>query len=223
MEDVKGLETIVRYLFHPLVLIGLVLLIFFTIQKALIARSVIPPVGPRTGGRLAQTLLRHGSGVALVVILLGLGMAFYEGLLDARIQENVDALIGTVEVGRGREVDQPGRDVEDWKARAGKAVKALRKLADTENAPPDIDHALNLLAAGEHQAAEAAFQAIIQRGKPETKKRATVHRHLGGLPFVHDPDNALDANRRAAELESDNPARWNELGHLLTQLAWQAG
>jgi protein O-GlcNAc transferase len=218
MEEFKGFETIVPYLIHPLVLIGLVLLVFFGIHKALIARGVTPPVGPHTGGRLAQALLRQGAVIALLVILLGLVMAFYERLLETRIQENVDALLAPLQAKHRWEITEPGRGVEDWKVQIGKAVEALVELADTEDAPPGIDDALTLLAEGNTQAAEAVFQAITEQDRPNTHETAAAYRHLGALAFLHDPNKALDAYRRATELEPDNPAGWNELGHRLTRL-----
>jgi hypothetical protein len=56
MEKFTGFETNTSYLTHPLVLIGLALLVLFGLYKALSARGVVPPVGPRAGGRLTQAL-----------------------------------------------------------------------------------------------------------------------------------------------------------------------
>ena len=96
MEEFPGIDTHTSYLAHPLVLIGLALLVFFGLYKTLSARGVAPPVGPRAGGRVTQALLRHGIVIALLVILLGLGMAFYEHRQDAHIRENLDVLRGFV-------------------------------------------------------------------------------------------------------------------------------
>ncbi len=78
MEELSGFDKVAPYLTHPLALIGFVLLAVFSIHKALIQSGIIPPVGPRVGGRLLQSLLRYGFVIALVVIVLGFALQFYK-------------------------------------------------------------------------------------------------------------------------------------------------
>ena len=63
--------AIAPYLSNPLVLVGFVLLLFFGIHRTLIKSKIIPPVGPQTGGKIVQLLLRYGFILALVIVVLG--------------------------------------------------------------------------------------------------------------------------------------------------------
>jgi hypothetical protein len=56
---IRAFTGVAPYLTHPLELVGFVLLLFFGIHRALIKSGIIPPVGPRVGGRLVQSLLRY--------------------------------------------------------------------------------------------------------------------------------------------------------------------
>ncbi len=73
-----GFKVIVPYLTHPLVLIGYVLLLFFSIHRVLITSGIIPPLSQRGGSKVVQLLLRYGFVIALVAIVLGFGMRFVE-------------------------------------------------------------------------------------------------------------------------------------------------
>ncbi len=79
MQDAAGFAGIVPYLTNPLSLVGYVLFLFFGIHRALIKAKIIPPVGPTTGGKIVQSLLRYGFVIALVVIVLGFLLAALQG------------------------------------------------------------------------------------------------------------------------------------------------
>ena len=69
---------IAPYLTHPLVLVGFVLLLAFSIHQALIKSGIITPLSQRGGSKAVQMLLRYGFWLALVVIVLGVGLRFVE-------------------------------------------------------------------------------------------------------------------------------------------------
>ena len=102
------------------------------------------------------------------------------------------------------------------------SVTALAQQKDQADAPPGIKEALQQLAEGDTQKAEAIFQEIEQKkaaeGQAANKEAATAARHLGALAFLHDTQKALDAYRRATQLDPDNEQGWNQLGHLLQRV-----
>ncbi|MEN9373927.1 MAG: hypothetical protein RIR79_1479 [Pseudomonadota bacterium] len=51
----------------------------------------------------------------------------------------------------------------------------------------------------------------------EAKKEAAIQREIGAAAFANDTQKALEAYRRATELDPDNADGWNELGSLLLQ------
>ena len=67
---------IAPYLKHPLVVVGLVLLLFFGIHGELIESGIIPPLDQQAGNAVVQAILAYGFWIALAVIVLGFGLHY---------------------------------------------------------------------------------------------------------------------------------------------------
>lgn len=78
MNEIEHFSEITAYLSHPLVLIGFVLLLFFSTHRVLIKSKIIPPLQPKQGGKLLSSLLRYGFILALIVIILGFALEFFK-------------------------------------------------------------------------------------------------------------------------------------------------
>jgi tetratricopeptide (TPR) repeat protein len=102
------------------------------------------------------------------------------------------------------------------------AVRALADQQDQPDAPPGIADALTQLTHRNTEAAEAIFQEVLTRkaaeGRAANIEAAEAARHLGTLAFLHDTDRALQAYRRAVDLDPDNVEGWNRLGHILLRI-----
>ena len=102
------------------------------------------------------------------------------------------------------------------------AVTALTQQKDQPDPPPGVAEALRELAEGKTAAAKAIFQEVRSRkvaeGKTAHKEAAAASRHLGALAYLHDTQEALSAYRQAVDLDPDNAADWNRLGHLLLRV-----
>ena len=79
MPDAPGFAAVAPYLTNPLSLVGYVLFLFFGIHRGLIKAGILPPVTQRTGGKIVQLLLKCGFILALVVIVVGFGLAALQG------------------------------------------------------------------------------------------------------------------------------------------------
>lgn len=83
-----------------------------------------------------------------------------------------------------------------------------------------INAAMSALSKGETDKAKKLFsEAItIQKNHQEDSKIARTYRNLGALAFLDDTQQALQAYRRATELDPDNAQGWNNLGHILRRV-----
>lgn len=72
----QGFSEYARYLQHPLVLIGFVLLLFFGVHRALLKSGVLPRLTEQSGSKVVQVLLRYGFIIALAILLLGFSLEF---------------------------------------------------------------------------------------------------------------------------------------------------
>jgi hypothetical protein len=77
-------EKIAPYLSNPLVLVGFVLLLFFGVHRTLVRSGVLPPVSKTASRGIVRLLLHYGFAIALVVIVLGFGMAALRESLKAK-------------------------------------------------------------------------------------------------------------------------------------------
>ena len=136
---------------------------------------------------------------------------------------DIDAIISKLETTHKERFttleQQYQQQIEEWKQQAQNAVIALKNIRDQPDAPPGINEALAFLEKGNTMAAETIFQKLEERktaeGKAANEEAATAARHLGALAFLHDTQKALNAYRRATQLDPDNEQGWNQLGHLL--------
>jgi hypothetical protein len=78
MPELGGFAQLAPYLTHPLVLAGFGLLLFFALLRAVLRSKVMPTVSRSAGGRALLSLLRYGFVLALVVIVLGFALAFFQ-------------------------------------------------------------------------------------------------------------------------------------------------
>ena len=106
-----GFKEIAPYLTHPLVLVGFVALLFFGIHRTLIKAVIIPPLSQRGGSAVVNLLFRYGFQLALVVIVLGFGLRYFEMRAEASAGASGISSKGNVTVaagGRGTAALQTG-------------------------------------------------------------------------------------------------------------------
>jgi hypothetical protein len=79
-EDCKmRFEEVAPYLSNPLVLIGFVLSLMFSVHRALIKSGIIQPPDPATGGLIVFTILKYGLWVSLLIVVLGFATVAFGG------------------------------------------------------------------------------------------------------------------------------------------------
>jgi hypothetical protein len=81
-SELAAFGEMASHLANPLVLIGLALLLFFGVHRALIRSGILPPVDRRASGVIIQSLLRYGFWIAVLLIVLGIAYAGYKTHLE---------------------------------------------------------------------------------------------------------------------------------------------
>jgi len=120
---------------------------------------------------------------------------------------------------RGKDAQAREQGYQDSIRVLGEAVAAIPKQTTIPNSQVRIKEALEEAAQGNTRLAEAIFLEVEERkaaeGKVANKEAAEAARHRGALAFLHDTEKALQAYRRAVELDPENADGWKQLGHLL--------
>lgn len=98
------------------------------------------------------------------------------------------------------------------------AVTALSQGKNILGTEVQIEEAMSALTKGDTTKAENLFEQVTQKGEQEAKHTAQAYRNLGALAYLHDTQKALNAYRRATELDPDNGEGWTQLGHLLSRI-----
>jgi len=94
------------------------------------------------------------------------------------------------------------------------AVTAVAEEQKSDNESEEADAALDSLVAGKTGKAETLLQARIDSGDLSPKQKAKYYRHIGEFAYLHDTNKALNAYRRAIDLDpynSDGIARFGQL------------
>lgn len=230
MNAIAGFKEFVPYLTHPMVLVGYALLSVFGVHRALLKARIIPPLTPRTGGRVVQRLLRYGFVIALIVIILGFLLAFYQTHLQhdpdvLQRQAETTRLQALASVATGaycQHLENLGGDEAARRDAVHACAIAIEALARRAEVPsPTKEDALVRLQKGDAQGAKAIFEAVLERktaeGKTANRDAAEAARNLGALAYDNTPE-ALAAYRKAVGLDPDNADGWIQLGRLLDRV-----
>ena len=98
------------------------------------------------------------------------------------------------------------------------AITALTQGKGITATKSQIKAAIDALANGHTEKAKALFKQETQRVEIAAKQGAEAYRNLGALAFLDNTQEALQAYRRATQLDPDNADGWNRLGHLLRRV-----
>lgn len=85
-------ETIWPLLDHPLILVGFIVFLALSTYRALLAAGVIPPISQKAGGAAVQSFLRYVFYLAIVGMVLGFGIRYFELYLDRDIGQKPETL-----------------------------------------------------------------------------------------------------------------------------------
>ncbi len=216
MPDLAGFAKIAPYLTNPLVLAGFCLLLFFGLLRAVLKSRVMPTVSQSAGGKALLSLLRYGFATAVLVILLGFGLAFYQ---TQRTTVNADQIVRDFAAAKEAAATSQGKleaiarlkELQDSNAFRD-AVVAIVRESKAPEPPAGIDRAIELLRRGETGAAETALSEVLDRRLQDraaaktaeaqaTKEAAEAARNLGAIAYLSNTAKAIEAYRKATELD----------------------
>ncbi|MES9904733.1 MAG: tetratricopeptide repeat protein [Sedimenticola sp.] len=210
-------KNIAKYLSHPLVLVGFVVLLFFKTLHILIESGILPTIAQDDGFIILLDLLRYGFIIGLVTIIAGFGLQFFKIHRTTQPIVDIDSIVERY-ANSQRALGRKESELADVREQFREAVSELAKLQTDKTPPSGIDKALELIAKGETGAAEVIFQEITTRHEVSVKEASAAYRHLGAITYLSDTDKSLNAYRRATELDPNSAGAWNRLGHLFMRI-----
>lgn len=246
MEALLDFAKVAPYLTDPLVLAGFALLLFFGVHRTLIRSGTIPPLSARSGSRIVQALLRYGFVIALVVIVLGFGLEFFErqnnaAMVKKEVQELIDRsdkVLGHVEAGPAAEpfntsvlLEKDRTKLEAIKRDAEKVLERAGKGAEPEDY---YQLGTVFLKLGFFENAIAAFLAVTD-AKPEMGKAylslGVAYQLQANVMIRHEnfglAEEALDKAERsvktAFQYDATDPMVNVQLGYVHKDLALRYG
>jgi protein O-GlcNAc transferase len=223
MDSLTEFGKIAGYLKHPLVLTGFVLMMVFSIHKLVLNAGILPKLNQKQGGLVVTLLLRYGFWLGVLIVLLGFGLQFYQTnrnsdvvIQHSKAEEsfNINAIVQTLTV----KFQQDGQAKDEQIKALTQAVTALSQGKGVSGTESQIKAAMDALAQGKTEQAKALFAKATEKGNQEAKQTAEAYRNLGALAFLDSTQEALQAYRRATQLDPDNTDGWNQLGYLLTRV-----
>jgi hypothetical protein len=103
-------SKIAPYLQDPLVLIGFIVLLFFSFARYIVKQGLIPTLTKNLGYRVLQTILLYGFILGLAIIILGFGLKYRE--LSEREQKNAVSLLDQEFTSNMQIVGELGKNTE---------------------------------------------------------------------------------------------------------------
>jgi len=215
--------SVAEYLQHPLVLIGFGLFLLFGFFRAILNSGLLKQATRATSGELLGQIIRFGFVLALLLMVLGFALQFFQ--ID-RNTEHAERRAVLAEEAKAEAMDMARSAMEVALSLASGSDISPETLAQIEEAVdalaaqdrPGVDEALAQLAEGDTSQAKDIFRDVVDTREGDIREAAAALRHLGALAFLDDTQEALGAYRRATELEPENPAGWNQLGHLYVRV-----
>ena len=98
------------------------------------------------------------------------------------------------------------------------AVAALSKGQGIDASQAERNAAFAALAQGNTTLAKSLFAKAAEKAEQPAKQGAEAYRNLGALAYLDNTQEALQAYRRATQLDPGNADGWNRLGQLLVRV-----
>jgi tetratricopeptide (TPR) repeat protein len=222
-DYINAFEHIAPYLTQPLVLVGFVLMLVFSIHNKLLKAGIIPKLDKQQGGRIVELLLHYGFWLGVLIMVLGFSWKFYETYANKEVKISTKTAETTVSIEQivktltnKHQLDVQAKD-EQIKALT-EAVTALSTGQGIDASPSELKAALTALAQGNTTLAKSLFAKTAEKAEQQAKQGAEALRNLGALAFLDNTQEALKAYRRATQLDPDNADGWNKLGRLLERV-----
>ena len=223
-DYISAFEHIAPFLTQPLVLVGFVLMLVFSIHKQLLKAGIIPKLDKQQGGRIVELLLRYGFFIGVLIMLLGFSWKFYETYTNKEVKIsnqavktsfNINQIVTTLT--NKHQLDVQAKD--DQIKALTEAVTALSTGKGIDASQSELNAALAALAQGNTTLAKTLFAKTAEKAEQQTKQGAEALRNLGALAFLdNNTQEALQAYSRATQLDPDNADGWNMLGLLLDRV-----
>jgi tetratricopeptide (TPR) repeat protein len=208
------------HLDHPLVIIGGVLLallgILSTLRRA--GRGTWPG---SPGAGLTTRLISYGLALACSLLALGIGVAFSTAWQEARLMAAAQIGAQLAEPLRQQLMIGEPHDMvyQEQLAAVREAVTFLVEQYRQRLTADQMSEALTQLTLGQTAMAQTLLrqQAAAATTRGDAATAAMAERHRGALALLEDSQAALDAFRRAVELNPQDWRGWTSLAYLLAR------
>jgi tetratricopeptide (TPR) repeat protein len=236
---------IAKFLKHPLVLLGFVIMLVFSVYDKTLEKGIIPTLSTDQGRVIVHLMLGYGFQLGVFVVILGFTWQFYKtrtnwllvlivlsgfGLLfyQSFVEKEVNISSKTAEttasiqqiVATLTKQHQPELQAKDEQLKAAltvavNAVKTGQGIGANES---ERNAALAAMAQGNTTLAKTLFAKATHKGEQDALQTAESYRNLGVLAFLDNTQEALQSYRRATQLDPDNTDGWIRLGYLLIRV-----
>jgi hypothetical protein len=87
MNLLTDFGTIAKFLRHPLVLVGFVLMLVFSIHDKLLEKGIIPTLSAEQGGVVVQLMLKYGFQLGMACAVLAFIWQIYQTYADTSLKK----------------------------------------------------------------------------------------------------------------------------------------
>ena len=223
---------------------GFVIMLVFSVHDKILEKGIIPTLSPGEGSVILQLILAYGFQLGLLVVILGFawqfyktrtgwlvvliilsgfGLLFYQSVTEKEVKISTKAVEISVNINQivttltnKYQLDTQAKD-EQIKALT-EVVTALSRGQGIVASQSELNAALAALAQGNTTLAKSLFAKTAEKAEQQAKQGAEALRNLGALAFLDNTQEALQAYRRATQLDPDNADGWNQLGSLLLRV-----
>jgi protein O-GlcNAc transferase len=224
MDSLSEFGKVAEFIKHPLVLVGFVVMLVFSIHKLILKAKLLKELNQQQSSFVVVLLLRYGFWLGVLIMLLGFGLQFYQTYADKEIKKAANYNIEKIVANLTEKSQQDSETIKNL-------TKALTNLSEGKVIGSDaqIKAAFQALEKGDLNLAKQRFEETAKQGEQnikqvtnqleqENKQTAEAYRNLGALAFLDDTQQALQAYQRATQLDPDNADSWNYLGLLLQRI-----
>ena len=221
----SNFSKLAQFLKHPLVLMGFVIMLIFSVHDKIIEKGIIPTLSQDQGNIVVQLILAYGFWLGMLVVVLGFAWQFYKIYAQKKIETSTQAAEISLNINqtvttliKQHQLESQAKDEQINKALTV-AVTALRTGHGIDASPSETNEAFAALKQGNTTLAKNLFTRATQKREQQAQQTAQAYRNLGALAFLDNTQEALQAYRRATLLDPDKADGWNQLGHLLMRVS----
>jgi hypothetical protein len=181
MDSLSEFGKIAEFIRHPLVLVGFVVMLVFSIHKLILKAKLLKELNQQQSNFVVVLLLRYGFWLGVLIMLLGFGLQFYQAYAEIKKETKAAEIESIKKTVERLELEKQAKDkqlqVKDEQLNKALtlAVTSIKTGEGLNATASEREMAYAALQKGEVSLAKQLFEKTAKQGEQNAKQILKPH------------------------------------------------